>query len=55
MEKTLFIKILEIIEAYGIEEEGSKIKYSTPISRILTRTVKEHYKNKSKWWQFWKK
>ncbi len=49
---SLFTKILEIVEQYGVDD--SKIKYSTPLARILTETVKEHYKNKPKWWEFWK-
>lgn len=52
-EDSLFIQILAIIEAYG--EGDSKIKYPTPLARILTETVRNHYGNKIKWWQFWKR
>lgn len=52
MKDTLFTKILETLEKYG--EGDSKIKYSTPLARVLTKTVEDHYKNKPKWWEFWK-
>lgn len=51
-EETLFIKILKTVEGYGVG--GSKIKYSTPLARILNEVVIDHYKTKRKWWKFWK-
>lgn len=36
----IFIKILKVVESYGVG--GDKIKYSTPLARVLTKTAKDY-------------